>query len=177
MEFGLSNLIGYANLDAVWPDLIDWSIINEPEIDMLSKGHTIRPGRRFKKGDQFSPRVWAGAPYRSKQVEFLPPLTVVDVFDISISYTVHMQSIIVWMNNNLLFMCLFMCPLRSGTGNYRYTCKYDLFIARADGLDVNDWIAWFPNDFTGQLICWDPEIAAQYREKIKEPNNKKIFKS
>ena len=151
MEFGLGNLVGYANLDAVWPDLIDWSIINEPEITFLSKGHTIRPGSRWKKGEQFSPRVWAGAPYRSKQVAFLPALTVVDVFDIKISYTAQ-DSIVVWMDNKLIFM-----QPRS-----RYTLKY-FDIARKDGLEVDNWMAWFPNEFTGQLICWDAHAASEYR--------------
>ena len=32
------------------------------------KCHTIRAGHRFKPGDWFSPRVWSGKPYNSKQI-------------------------------------------------------------------------------------------------------------
>lgn len=160
-EFGLGGLVAYCNMDTVYPDLFDWGLVNEPSIDHLSKGHTIRPGRRWKKGEQFSPRVWSGLPYRSKQVAFLPPLTIVDVFDIKISYTGYGSSIVVWLGNNLLLMS----PLQSSTGDSKYTrvSKFDLKIAQNDGLSANDWIAWFPNHFTGQMICWDAHAASEYR--------------
>jgi hypothetical protein len=32
------------------------------------KLHTIRAGNRWKPGDVFSPRVWSGRPYASKQL-------------------------------------------------------------------------------------------------------------
>jgi hypothetical protein len=32
------------------------------------KHHTIRNGNRWKVGDKFSPRVWSGKPYNSKQI-------------------------------------------------------------------------------------------------------------
>lgn len=36
------------------------------------KHHTIRAGNRFKTGDYFSPRVWSGSPYNSKQLNMRP---------------------------------------------------------------------------------------------------------
>lgn len=42
------------------------------------KVHTIRVGNRWKVGDKFSPRVWSGLPYRSKQIEFAPTIEIIN---------------------------------------------------------------------------------------------------
>lgn len=39
----------------------------EPTI-LGRKHHTIRNGNRWKRGDKFSPRIWSGKPYKSKQI-------------------------------------------------------------------------------------------------------------
>jgi hypothetical protein len=43
------------------------------------KNHTIREGNHFKVGDKFSPRVWSGLPYKSKQIIFAPDIEVKQV--------------------------------------------------------------------------------------------------
>lgn len=47
--------------------------------DGTMKTTTIRKGERWKVGDVFQFRAWAGAPYRSKQVILTPPLAVTKV--------------------------------------------------------------------------------------------------
>lgn len=55
------------------------------------KSHTIRAGRRWKKGDLFSPRVWSGKPYASKQIAFAPPILIKKVWDIDIELGRYFQ--------------------------------------------------------------------------------------
>ena len=50
------------------------------------KGHTLRAGRRWKAGDKFSPRVWSGKPYASKQIIIAPDIELVNVWDIEILF-------------------------------------------------------------------------------------------
>src|ERR1043166_3949048 len=40
------------------------------------KHHTIRAKARFKAGDRFSPRIWSGRPYASKQITIAPDIEV-----------------------------------------------------------------------------------------------------
>ena len=46
------------------------------------KGHTIRAGNRWKVGDKFSPRVWSGKPYASKQIIIAPDIEVKKIFNV-----------------------------------------------------------------------------------------------
>src|SRR5690349_19481727 len=48
------------------------------------KVHTIRAGNRWKVGDVFSPRVWSGKPYASKQIEFAPPIEIKKIWNVRI---------------------------------------------------------------------------------------------
>src|SRR5688572_32570939 len=41
----------------------------DPEL-IFKKSHTIRSGFRWKENDLFSPRIWSGPAYRSKQIPF-----------------------------------------------------------------------------------------------------------
>lgn len=100
----------------------------------IPKWHTIRTGKRWKAGDMFSPRIWSGKPYASKQVTFSEPIKIEKTFDIKL------------------------------TGkNWRISDKMivtDLMenVARNDGLKYNDFLDWFPKDFDGQIICWNERI-------------------
>lgn len=105
----------------------------------MPKHHTIRAGSRFKVGDMVSLRVWSGAPYRSKQVEFAQ-VEVKKTWDIEINAYW-------WIGYRII--------------------EHDEVIALAknDGLSYEDFIAWFAihpkkkeQVFTGQIICWDESI-------------------
>lgn len=102
------------------------------------KHNTIRAGNRFKVGDYFSPRVWSGRPYNSKQITIAPDLQVKKVWDFGIS---------------------------SITGNYFLNTNLipiDLLkvIALNDGFEeLDDFECWFPGrGFAGQVICWNDQV-------------------
>lgn len=105
------------------------------------KHHTIRAGHRFKAGDWFSPRVWSGQPYQSKQIIIAPPIQVKKVWDFDL-----MKGTDKWM------LCL------NGVQRERDLL---LEIAQNDGLDLSDLLAWFkfPKPTTNyQIICWNEKI-------------------
>lgn len=108
------------------------------------KHHTIRAGHRFKVGDKFSPRVWSGKPYRSKQIIIAPDIEVKKVWGLEIKDS----------------------EIRI-RGSERTACRlYDVpaneipFIAVNDGLSFIDFMHWFqfPKNFEGQIICWNENI-------------------
>ena len=114
------------------------------------KHHTIRAGHRFKAGDWFSPRVWSGQPYRSKQIIIAPPIKVKKVWDIEIMiHDGSMQILVPVRHNHWL-----MLPLGE--------------VATNDGLSIDDFQSWMnvhPKRikegeviFTGQIICWNDKI-------------------
>lgn len=95
------------------------------------KGTTIRAGRRWKTGDKFSPRIWTGKPYNSKQLAIWPELTVlkVEVFE------------------------------RNPYGNFflngRFLGDYQIDkIAEHDGLGPAPFRSWFNKEFSGQRIIF-----------------------
>ena len=49
------------------------------------KHHTIRAGNRWKVGDKFSPRVWSGKPYNSKQIIIAPDIEIKKVWEFEIN--------------------------------------------------------------------------------------------
>lgn len=51
-----------------------WSI--SPLSNFGCKHHTIRAGNHFEPGDYFSPRVWTGKPYCTKQIIIAPDIQV-----------------------------------------------------------------------------------------------------
>lgn len=98
------------------------------------KGHTIRKGIHFVAGVDISLRIWSGIPYNSPQIKILPDLKV------------------------------------CSTWNFRKS-EYGLFLGgppipedtltkvhNNDGLNLQDFNAWFNKPFSGQIICWDPNI-------------------
>jgi hypothetical protein len=112
-----------------------------------AKYHTIRAGNRWKAGDWFSPRIWSDKPYRSKQIEFAPPIQVKKVWPITIKphnehgFVIHIKDRYVadW----------------EGTANITQS-----ELAKNDGLEKADLLHWFrvPKPFTGQIICWNENI-------------------
>ena len=127
-----------------WSDAIDPDGKNTSYVIPLNhsiadkKHHTIRAGRRWKVGDKFSPRVWSGKPYKSKQIIIAPDIEIKKVWDF-----------------NLLGGNCF-------TSWKDYLQDKDLKeIAKNDGLSLIDFMEWFADfskNFEGQIICWNENI-------------------
>ena len=110
------------------------------------KHHTIRAGNRWKVGDKFSPRVWSGKPYNSKQIIIAPDIEIKKIWDFEIkkcedgfwiefgSHYIHEQFDV---RDTVLPM-----------------------LAKNDGLTYTDLLHWFkfPKPFKGQIICWNENI-------------------
>lgn len=98
-----------------------------------AKYHTIRAGNRWKVGDLFSPRVWSGLPYRSKQIVIAPTIEIKKVW----SFEFYGTTII--LSDKVL--------------NSLEVSE----VAKNDGLSYVDFISWFRTGkpFIGQIICWD----------------------
>lgn len=106
------------------------------------KYHTIRAGHRWKVGDWFSPRVWSGKPYNSKQIQFAPDIQIKKVWDFKT------DGCDFFVNDLLVAYAsspseLFLSDLASN-----------------DGLSERDLLDWFeyPQEFHGQIICWNESI-------------------
>lgn len=105
------------------------------------KYHTIRKGNRFKPGDKFSPRIWSGKPYASKQIIIADDIEVKKTWDIEID------------ENGVIAI----------NGHYIEEDTYDR-LALNDGLLYEDFLAWFipdfnkPKPFKGQIICWNERV-------------------
>jgi hypothetical protein len=107
--------------------------------DLGSKNHTIRKGFRWKKGDYFSPRIWSGKPYNSKQITLAPETEIVNVWNIEIHQT-----------SEVLINGKFYCSFGSE--------KWDE-LCRNDGLSSDDMRRWFCKlPFYGQIICWNKTV-------------------
>jgi len=102
------------------------------------KHHIIRAGHRWKVGDKFSPRVWSGKPYQSKQIIIAPDIEVKKVWDFEVYFEKTLQQ------KQVL-------KLKSGKANIPE-------IATNDGLNLIDFLHWFNKPFTGQIICWNENI-------------------
>jgi len=108
------------------------------------KVHTIRSGNRWKIGDKFSPRVWSGKPYKSKQVAIAPDIEIKKIYHIDISPTFDVRL------DSLEF------PFENGYGDT---------MAKNDGLALKDFQNWFSTlPFSGQIICWDEPRNYKYYE-------------
>ena len=110
------------------------------------KHHTIRAGHRFKVGDWFSPRVWSGKAYNSKQIVIAPDIQVKKIWD----FDAHGTDFYL-----------------SGKHEYAHPEGFDFSeVEKNDGLspcELFDWICLSPefkkeNRFTGQIICWNENI-------------------
>jgi hypothetical protein len=121
------------------------------------KPHTIRPGSRFKPGDMVSLRVWSGAPYRSKQIEFAQ-VEVKRTWSIEINNRFGAASFEGVIDGKIFAQLHY--------GNDRDLNKDGLIkLAANDGLELEDFVDWFAihpkkkeQVFKGQIICWSDEI-------------------
>jgi hypothetical protein len=111
------------------------------------KHHTIRTGHRWKVGDWFSPRVWSGKPYNSKQIQFAPDIQIKKIWDFDIHGTDR------YLNGRMEYALV-------GDG---FDCEV---IAKNNGLTLADFDDWFTLSptfkrelaFSGQIICWNESI-------------------
>lgn len=115
-----------------------WLSLNVGIFD--EKPHTIRNGGRWKKGENHSPRVWFGVPYNSPQIIFCQERANENVF----SFLINSNGTLI-LNGKLM----------SGETESNFEV-----IAKNDGLDRHDLMAWFkyPKPFKGQIICWNKEV-------------------
>ena len=118
----------------------DYTMNNIRKVNFEPKHHTIRVGHHFKPGDWFSPRVWSGTPYKSKQIIIAPDIQVKKVWDFDIEGT-----------------DIFLNGKREA-----YVEGFDIHeIANNDGLTLEDFLEWFKftkKNFNGQIICWNENI-------------------
>jgi len=113
-----------------------WDIL--PLSNFKPKFHTVRGGNRWKVGDKFSPRVWSGKPYNSKQIIIAPDIEIKKIWNIGLRIRGDFKE----------FYCN-DCDL-TGTSIAR--------IAENDWLSVNDFLNWFDKSFEGQIICWNENV-------------------
>lgn len=130
--------------------------------EMPPKHHTIRAGHRFKAGEYFSPRVWSGKPYNSKQIIIAPDTEIKKVWDILIirhGDTFHFE-----LDNKLRMSFNYDNYLQNALPYSKDW--FGNIIAENDGLNKIDLFDWFflaPTFkkelfFKGQIICWNENI-------------------
>jgi len=139
-------MAGFAEYVTAWEmpeDVGDYDF--QEYYNSIPKVHTIRAGARWKAGDVFSPRVWSGRPYASKQIAISPDVVVQSVQEIEIMPALWIDECAVTVDGNTL-------PYESIKE-----------LAANDGLSVQDLLFWMmgPNladinrkPFKGQIICW-----------------------
>jgi len=96
----------------------------------------------------FSPRVWSGKPYASKQIVIAPPIEIKKVWGFEIKKV----------RNGMLVSY-------QGFVNGHWADIETMGIIKNDGLSYRDFCDWFKMDlakkethFTGQIICWNENI-------------------
>lgn len=129
-----------------------WKSINIGFSGLGAKHHTIRSGNRWKVGDKFSPRVWSGKPYQSKQITIAPDIEVKNVWDFEIKKTNFHGEIFITHS----FPELGIYNFKERVINPGWIEE----IAENDGLSITDFMQWFryPKPFSGQIICWNENI-------------------
>lgn len=133
--------LGLCDSDTILRNNLDLNIFFIIDLNKNFKYHTIRAGNRWKVGDKFSPRVWSGKPYKSKQIIIAPDIEIKKTWDF------HMD----------------LNGVYSLNGKYLDHKKY-FHLAKNDGLEVSDMFHWFmpnfdkPKEFTGQIISWNENI-------------------
>jgi hypothetical protein len=101
------------------------------------KLHTIRSGKRWRVGDMFSPRVWSGKPYKSKQIIISPDTQIKKIWDLRMD----------------IEGCFYL--------NEKEFDVTSGFFSENDGLSSAELLDWFPygkKEFNGQVICWDENV-------------------
>lgn len=106
-------------------------------VRLRPKKHTVRKGSCFKAGEKFSPRIWSGVPYKSKQKIFCPDIEVKKVWDITINFAYELIKI----------------------NNKEIDPSHFEMLAHNDGLTFDEFESWFGKKlFQGQIICWDDDV-------------------
>lgn len=123
-------------------EAFNFEIMNNDTV--APKHHTIRAGNRWKVGDKFSPRVWSGKPYQSKQITIASDVELKKVFSIKIETVEVMEKTFTkWIYINGKF----------------YGTSITGTLAGNDGLKTFDFENWFnKNSFEGQILCWNENI-------------------
>lgn len=151
--------VGGEYLHIPLPD-VDNFMYNHDENYFEPKLHTIRAGNRFKVGEKFSPRVWSGKPYASKQIIIADDIEVKHTWDFKI-VTEDDDG-----ENDWSFV-EFLGKQYTAYGYGGYDDKKMVEIAKNDGLEIKDFYDWFLTGrtknqrinneskiFNGQIICW-----------------------
>lgn len=125
-------------------DTYNFDIMNDDAV--VPKIHTIRAGKSRKVGEKFSPRVWTGKPYASKQLEIAPEMEWKTVLDFDIE--IKKDYITVLIDRQLFYeeRGVFCTQVGALTA-----------LAKNDGLGLDDFKAWFgwgKQSFEGQLLSW-----------------------
>jgi hypothetical protein len=127
-------------MKCVSPDLandFNFAVMNDENYS--PKHHTIRKGNRWKAGDKFSPRVWSGKPYASKQITIAPDIEIKKIWDIQIH-----QSHEIFINGKFFAS---------------FASQNCALLAQHDGLNIENFQHWFNKlPFIGQIICWSEQI-------------------
>jgi hypothetical protein len=137
---------GVQELNSKLPHATVCGFLNELQMRViytLKKYHTIRGGNRWKVGDKFSPRVWSGKPYQSKQIIIAHDIEIKKVWDIEI-----------WRGSRNLSVAI-------NIEGINYMVPW-VDVAENDGLTIEDFESWFNlkpfQEFKGQIICWNDQI-------------------
>lgn len=119
------------------------------KMNYTPKYHTIRTGNRWKPGDMFSPRVWSGKPYASKQIIIAPDIEIKKTFDLKVQ---HISRPFVTFKNAKGYNESYP------EGTLEEMAFNDGF---SDVKDLESWLlsgrGWDPV-FEGQVICWNENI-------------------
>lgn len=132
----------YGAIEEFHKSLKSWGSFPSERPDIDPKFHTIRAGHRFKAGDYFSPRVWLGAAYRSKQLRIAPDTQIPKTWDFRFTGGAY------------------VLDKRYCDGEIEGHHELLQQLAANDGLSKDDLLAWFkyPEPFDGQIICWNENI-------------------
>jgi hypothetical protein len=113
------------------------------------KIHTIRNHiHRFQQGEHFMPVAWVGMPYKSKTVQLLEPIEVLETYEFEkVGYNIKVND----------------------------TSINPETIAANDGLNLQDFFDWFPQQCVGYIICWKSVNYAQYNIAPYTDNQLQLF--
>jgi len=127
----------------------DLDIYSIRRLDLKPKHHTIRVGNRWKVGDKFSPRVWSGKPYNSKQIIIAPDIEIKKVYDFKIEVDAD-------------YVCILIDDWPFFEENSKFVVNTGAIeiLAENDGLSVQDLKDWFKwgKPLKGQIICWNESV-------------------
>jgi len=148
VSYHIENIADLVGNNLPLPLSIDELLNHEVWGNCKPKFHTIRAGNRWKVGDYFSPRVWSGKPYQSKQIILAPDIEIKKVWDFEIK------------------MAYKELPLDYDTYiiiDHRFYHTDDEImkqLSQNDGLSLAELLQWFkyPKEFRGQILCWSNEV-------------------